>query len=49
MVSAAAVAPDSPRDLGYPGGELRPAIFDRQAARGLVRPGRVAEAEPEAQ
>ena len=35
------------RDLGYPGGRQRPAIFDRQAAQGLVRPGRHRDAEPE--
>jgi predicted metal-dependent phosphoesterase TrpH len=38
------------RDLGYPGGHLRPAVFDRQAAQGRVRPAsrRAPEAEAEA-
>ena len=35
------------RDLGYPGGRLRPAIFDRQASRGLVQAGRPGEPESE--
>jgi predicted metal-dependent phosphoesterase TrpH len=28
------------RDLGYPGGHLRPAAFDREAARGVIAPSR---------
>ena len=35
------------RDLGYPGGKLRPAIFDRESSRGLLHPVRRAEPEPE--
>ena len=33
------------RDLGYPGGHLRPAVFDRDAARGRVGPARRGDGE----
>jgi len=37
------------RDLGYPGGRLRPERFDREAARAEAEARRVAEARREAE
>jgi predicted metal-dependent phosphoesterase TrpH len=37
------------RDLGYPGGHLRPAAFDREAARGVIAPSRRAPAPGDAE